>query len=152
MQIPAEPPGQALRGDQNVNSPQVRAGKALDFKEISISMVLLSLWLASAWAAGVCHHYLSRDSPSSCFSSLPHSASEDFGTSQYGTNQTPKKGPSIHHLGDSDTIIVPSRSLSFLHSEAPSCSRLHSYLIHCLWLSLPPSPEIPPLFSYDTGL
>lgn len=68
MQIPAEPPGQALRGDQYVASPQMRAGRALDFKELSTSMVLLSLWLASAWAAGVCCLHLSRVSPARCFS------------------------------------------------------------------------------------
>ena len=146
MQIPAEPPGQALRGDQYVASPQMRAGRALDFKELSTSMVLLSLWLASAWAAGVCCLHLSRVSPARCFSPCLTLHLKTLTSPNMALIKPQSRGPSLRHLGDSDAIIVPSRSLSFLRSEVPSC--LYSHLIHCLGLSLSLSSEVLPLSSH----
>lgn len=133
MQIPAEtsgrrkisvkPAGQALKGDQHVTSPQGRAGRALGFKEIGTSTVLLSFWLTSA---GVCGHYLSWDSPCNCFSPSPHSevTLKTLASPNIALTQPQSCGSSLHRHDNSDAITSPSRNLSFLYSEVPSCSCL----------------------------
>lgn len=107
-----------------------------------------SLWLTSA---GVCLHYLSWDSPCNCFSLSPHSevTLKTLASPNIALIQPQSCGSSPHCHGNSDAITIPSRNLSFLYSEVPSCSCLSHPLPLALTSSVPRGS--PTVFSLVPG-